>query len=55
MKGRGSKRGNSLGPTGTLHDPLSHNFAVNPHPDSQFVTDQDALAFKLYQNGKFYH
>jgi len=25
---------------------------INPHPDSQFVTDEDAMAFRLYQNGE---
>ena len=47
----GTKRGGALGLTGTLHDPSVHNMIINPHPDSQFVTDEDAMAFKLYQNG----
>jgi len=42
-----------LGNPGALHDAHLHNMIMNPHPDSQFVTDHDALAFKLYQNGRY--
>lgn len=51
QKGKGHKRGGGLSNPGVLHDPLLHNMIVNPHPDSQFVTDEDAMAFRLYQNG----
>jgi len=48
----GHKRGGALSNPGVLHEPLIHNMIINPHPDSQFVTDEDAMAFRLYQNGE---
>jgi len=41
-----------MGPPGGYHEPLMHNYKINPNPDSQFVTGQDALAFKNYMAGK---
>lgn len=37
-KGLGYFRGNSMGLPGQLHDPLYHNFAVNPIPHEEHVT-----------------
>eukprot|EP01016_Furgasonia_blochmanni_P023705 TRINITY_DN2556_c0_g1_i1.p1 TRINITY_DN2556_c0_g1~~TRINITY_DN2556_c0_g1_i1.p1 ORF type:complete len:353 (-),score=98.93 TRINITY_DN2556_c0_g1_i1:153-1124(-) len=49
-KGWGEVRGNAIGNPSEFHDPLMHNYLTNPHPDSQFVTSDDALAFKHYMN-----
>jgi curved DNA-binding protein CbpA len=48
QKGKGEVRGNSMGGPGAYHEPLMHNYKINPNPDSQFVSGQDALAFKNY-------
>jgi len=48
QKNKGDIRGNAMGGPGAYHEPLMHNYKINPNPDSQFVTGQDALAFKNY-------
>lgn len=48
QRDKGNMRGTSLGAPGSFHDPAIHNQKINPHPDSQFVTSADALAFKNY-------
>lgn len=46
QKDKGPARGNAWGNPSQLHDPELHNFKNNPTPDYQFVTKEDALAFK---------
>ncbi len=45
----GEIRGNAFGEPGSLHNVDYHNFKNTPLPDSQFVTREDALAFKHWQ------
>lgn len=49
QKSKGYMRGNAMGEPGSYHDALNHNFAINPIPDNEFVTTEDAMAFKHYQ------
>jgi hypothetical protein len=51
QKDAGSRRGKALGSIGLLHEPEIHNMLINPDPDSQFVTAEDANAYKNWQNG----
>ena len=47
-KKKESVRGYSLGLPGQLHNEFHHNFSNDPVPNSQFVTSEDAMAFKHY-------
>ena len=51
QKDAGFRRGKSLGSVGLLHEPETHNMLINPDPESQFVTAEDANAYKNWQNG----
>ena len=51
QKGKGEIRGSAMGDPNSSHDELLHNMKNTPEPDSQFVTSEDALAFKHYMNG----
>lgn len=50
QKDGGFRRGKSLGSIGLTHEPLVHNMKINREPDSQFVTAEDANAYKNYKN-----
>jgi hypothetical protein len=51
QKEKGLNRGTAWGAPGSLHNTWMHNFKNNPSPDYQFITQEDALAFKFYQKG----
>ena len=40
-----------MGP-GEFHDEIIHNAKNDPFPSEQFVTENDARAFKYWQSGK---
>jgi len=50
QKGKGQIRGNAMGAPHEAHDTLLINMKINADPTEQFVTPEDALAFKHYMN-----
>ena len=51
-KGRSNARGAALMGPGEFHDEIIHNAKNDPFPSEQFVTENDARAFKYWQSGK---
>lgn len=49
-KGKGTLRGDSIGPINDFHQPSVHNFLNNYHQDSHLVSGEDAVKFKAFMN-----
>lgn len=47
-KGKGTLRGDAIGPVNDFHQPMVHNFLNNYHQDSFLVSGEDAVKFKAF-------